>query len=106
MTGWKPDQTRVLQVSGAHPGQGDESRLYLWVVPADVRGEWRGGAYRLRIEQNFQSIDVEGASQAALSGRDISWRIGEASFRGRVDGRRITGDLTVSGKSSPLVLTR
>jgi protein-L-isoaspartate O-methyltransferase len=106
MTGWKPDQTRALRVSGPHPGQGDESNLYLWTVPADVRGEWRGGPWRLRIEQNFQAIEIEGAKEATLSGRDIAWRIGEASFRGRVDGRRMTGELTVSGKTSSLVLTR
>src|SRR5207247_2124562 len=106
MTGWKPDQTRTLQVKGPHPGQGDESRLFLWVVPADVRGEWRGGPWRLRIEQNFQEIEIAGATEASLSGREIRWRIGNASFHGRVDGRRIVGDVTVSDKSSPLVLTR
>jgi len=106
MTGWKPDQVRLLKVTGAHPGQGDESKLFLWVVPADVRGEWRGGPWRLGIEQNYQEIEIEGATEAKLSGRDVSWRIGDASFRGRVDGRRIVGELTVSGKTSALVLTR
>jgi SAM-dependent methyltransferase len=106
MTGWKPDQTRLLRVTGAHPGQGDESRLFLWVVPADVRGEWRGGPWRLRIEQNYQEIEIEGAQEAKLSGRDIAWRIGEASFRGRVEGRRISGQITTGGRTTPLVMTR
>ncbi len=106
MTGWKPDQTRTLQVKGAHPGQGDESKLFLWVVPADVRGEWRGGSWRLRIEQNFQEIDIQGASGATLSGRDIAWRIGDASFRGRVESNTITGEVTRGASSTPLVLKR
>jgi len=106
MTGWKPDQTRLLRVAGAHPGQGDESRLCLWIVPADVRGEWRGGPWRLRIEQNYQEIEIEGAKEAKLSGREISWTIGDASFRGRVDGATITGRVTRAGLASPLTLKR
>lgn len=106
MTGWKPDQTRMLRVSGPHPGQGDESRLSLWIVPADVRGEWRGGPWRLRIEQNFQEIEIEGAAAATLAGRDIAWRIGDAGFRGRVEGNSITGEVTREGRKTPLVMKR
>ena len=97
MTGWAPDRTGVIRLSKAHPGQGDESRLFLWVVPADVRGLWQGGGLRLRIEQDYQKIDVDGAS-GRLSGNDISW----GRFRGRVDGDRIIGE--IGGK--PLVLVR
>ena len=55
---------RDVRVKERHPGQGDESRLHLWIVPADVRGVWRGPGMEVRIEQNFQSLDVEGASRA------------------------------------------
>jgi SAM-dependent methyltransferase len=96
MAGWPPDRTETVKLSASHPGQGDESRLYLWIVPADVRGVWRGGGQVLRIEQNFQQIDVEGATRARISGRDISWERAGVEFRGRVDGDRIVGpfDLT------------
>jgi precorrin-6B methylase 2 len=67
MAGWAPDRSETVKLSGRHPGQGDESRLHLWVVPADVRGVWRGGGLQLRIEQNYQRIEVEGASRATLS---------------------------------------
>ena len=97
MTGWKPDRTHTMKVVGPHPGQGDESTLYLWIVPADVRGAWQGEGRRLRIEQNFQEIEVDGVN-GKLSGYDISW----GQFRGRVEGDRIVGHL--AGK--PLVLTR
>ena len=102
MAGWKPDLTQTVRLAKPHPGQGDESTLYLWVVPADVRGVWRGGGQRLRIEQNYQEIDVEGATEASLSGSEISWIGKDMEFRGRVEGDRIVGDL--GGK--PLVLTR
>ena len=88
MAGWAPDATEVVKIRGRHPGQGDESRLHYWVVPADVRGVWRGAGMELRIEQNFQKIEVEGATGARLSGREISW----PGFRGRVDGDRIVGE--------------
>jgi hypothetical protein len=89
MAGWPPDRSETVRLGRRHPGQGDESRLHLWIVPADVRGVWRGAGLALRIEQNFQSIEVEGARRATLSGRDISWD----DFRGRVEGNRIVGAL-------------
>jgi len=89
MAGWRPDRSETFKVSGRHPGQGDESRLYLWIVPADVRGVWRAPGMQVRIEQNYQQIDVEGVRNAVLSGRDISWD----GFKGRVEGNRIVGEL-------------
>jgi len=106
MAGWRPDRTQTLRVSGAHPGQGDESTLYLWIVPADVRGVWRQGGRRVRIEQNYQQIDVEGASRALLSGSDISWESAAGRFQGRVEGKRIVGELVKDGASARVVLTR
>jgi precorrin-6B methylase 2 len=97
MAGWAPDKTGVIRLSKSHRGQGDESRLYLWVVPADVRGAWHSEGRRFSIEQNYQQIEVDGVS-GKLSGNDISW----GKFRGRVEGDRISGEL--DGK--PLVLTR
>jgi len=98
MAGWAPDRSETVKLRERHPGQGDESRLHFWVVPANVRGVWRGGGLELRIEQNFQQIDVQGASRATLSGRDIAWD----HFKGRVQGNRIVGELA----GRPLELTR
>ena len=98
MTGWAPDRSVLIRVKGPHPGQGDESRLYLWVVPADVRGVWRGdGGRRFAIDQNYQEIEVDGV-RGKVSGNDVSW----GQFHGRVDGNRMSGDM--AGK--PLVLVR
>jgi hypothetical protein len=102
MAGWAPDRTETVKLSGGHPGQGDESRLHLWVVPADVRGVWRADELQLRIEQNYQRIEIDGASRASLSGRDIAWQKDGMQFRGRVEGNRMVGE--VGGL--PLVLTR
>jgi protein-L-isoaspartate O-methyltransferase len=89
MAGWAPDRSETVRISARHPGQGDESRLYLWIVPADVRGVWRGPGMQVRIEQNYQRIEVGGTNGATLSGRDIAWD----GFKGRVEGNRIVGEL-------------
>jgi protein-L-isoaspartate O-methyltransferase len=102
MAGWAPDRTEIVKLRERHPGQGDESRLHLWVVPADVRGVWRADGLHLRIEQNYQKIEIDGASRATLSGRNIAWQKDAMEFKGRIEGNRMTGEL--SGR--PLVLTR
>ncbi len=89
MAGWPPDRSETVRLRSRHPGQGDESRLHLWVVPADVRGVWRARDLQLRIEQNYQQIDVEGAGPGKVSGRDIAW----GDFKGRIEGNRIVGVL-------------
>jgi hypothetical protein len=106
MAGWAPDRSETVKIRAPHPGQGDESRLHLWIVPADVRGLWRGPGMEVRIEQNFQAIDVDGATRATLAGRDITWELGGARFSGRVEGNRMTGEMFVMGVSRPFVLTR
>jgi hypothetical protein len=114
MTGWRPDGRETMHISKPHPGQGDESSLYLWVVPAEVRGVWQADASRIRIYQNFQEIELEGrllgreieSSRAALRGRDIAWEANGARFEGRLEGGRITGELIGAQSRRPLVLTR
>jgi SAM-dependent methyltransferase len=110
MTGWKPDRAETIRLAQRHPGQGDESTLYLWIVPASARGTWQGGEWRLRIRQNFQEIELDATrggrtvpvAGARLSGRDIYWDAAGTGFRGRLEGERIVGELG----SAPLVLER
>jgi protein-L-isoaspartate O-methyltransferase len=107
MAGWKPDRTEILRITKPHPGQGPESKLYLWVVPAEVRGVWRGDGEALRIEQNYQQIEIEGAKRASLSGRDIAWESAAGKFSGRVEGGRMSGELVApDGRKRSLELLR
>jgi len=106
MAGWRPDRTDTLRLSGPHPGQGDESTLYLWIVPADVRGTWAGDGLRLRIEQNYQDVEIEGASGATLRGAEIAWQSREGRFRGRVQGARIVGEWSAEGRTRAVTLRR
>jgi SAM-dependent methyltransferase len=93
MPGWTPDRAETLQVVSLEPGQGATSTLYLWIVPANVRGEWQSGEERIRISQSYQQISVDGANFARLRGREISWEMQGRRFQGRVEGERIVGRL-------------
>jgi protein-L-isoaspartate O-methyltransferase len=97
---WPPDRAETVRLSRSHEGQGDTSRIYLYVVPAQARGAWRApGGWRLRIEQNYQDIDValerDGRAlridHARLDGERIRFAGPEISFEGRVHGGRIEG---------------
>jgi precorrin-6B methylase 2 len=114
MTGWKPDRRETMHIAKPHPGQGDESTLYLWIVPAEVRGVWQASGTQLRIHQNFQEIEIEGrlagreitSSRASLIGREIAWEANGMRFRGRMEGSLIAGELVAPDRSQPLLLTR
>lgn len=110
MTGWHPDRSQTVRVTSAHPGQGGESRLFLWVVPAKARGRWEGSGLAVNVSQNFQEIEVEvgktAASQASLNGKAISWEAGGERFEGVVDGAEMRGELAKSGERRPVVLQR
>jgi SAM-dependent methyltransferase len=100
MAGWRPDRTEHVRLTRRHSGQGDDSTLYLWIVPADVRGLWRGPGIEVRIDQNYQQIEIEGVRHATLSGRDIAWEGTGGRFAGRVEGNRMVG--TLAGRSIEL----
>ena len=57
---------------------------------------------QVRIEQNYQSIEVEGASRAIISGRAITWEVGGARFSHIIDPR--TGEPVAHGTVSSTVL--
>jgi hypothetical protein len=114
MTGWKPDRRETMRIAKPHPGQGDESSLYLWIVPAEVRGLWQAAGTQIRIHQNFQEIELEGrllgreitSARASLSGRQILWEANGLRFQGRLQGELIAGELVGTDRRQPFVLTR
>jgi hypothetical protein len=114
MIGWKPDRSETMRIAKAHAGQGDESRIFLWVVPAEVRGAWRGRDWRLRISQNFQEIEIEGEAdgrklavkEAKIEGSALSFSGEGFAYRGRVGTGGIVGELQRGGTTSPLTLTK
>lgn len=106
---WNPDQD-IEPESGY-------TRGYLWIVPADVQGQWtfreEGGdrTFALNIEQAFQEIKVTTSGnaaptvrEAALRGADIQLTIVGANdrpqtFKGKVEDDRIRLTGTDKGKA-------
>jgi SAM-dependent methyltransferase len=106
LVSWKPDRAETMRIAKPHPGQGDESTLYLWIVPAEVRGRWRGEGGELRIHQNYPEIEIDGAANATLRGSDISWQAQGMRYRGRVAGDRIAGEARRGTQARPFAFTR
>lgn len=89
---WLPDETLAVRAPDKPVGgRNGLSYIHLWIVPAQVAGEWRGsieglgGEWRIRIRQTYQMLDVE----ADVSGRELVVRAS------RLRGREIK--LVVSG---------
>ena len=110
MAGWQPDRSEAVRLQREHSGQGMESRLYLWVVPAKARGNWRADNLELRISQNFQQIEVEvgktPAKRARLEGKNISWEMGDTRFEGVVEGASMRGELSRNGQKKSVVFEK
>lgn len=117
MKSWKPDRSETVTLSkprGSHDSKGERSEIHLWIVPAQVRGEWRAAGWRLRIHQNFQEIEVEvegegralEVKQARLEGALLRFSGADFSFRGQVGTGRIIGELTRAGRAVPLILEK
>jgi hypothetical protein len=102
MGDWQADET--ASAAGA--------TAYMWIVPAPVQGSWSvsfdgGKTARLNLEQTFQNvggtITLDGRTQqilgASLRGEDLSFQFrggaqAVSSFKGKVNGNRLSGTLT------------
>jgi len=115
---WEPDEALTLRTPEKTVGADLHTHVYLWFVPADARGLWRGtlpgqdGEWRFRIGQSYQALEV-GAWYAdreltvhgqRLRGDEIKIIVtgvaGSAAahylFQGKVQGGRIAGTVRIS----------
>jgi protein-L-isoaspartate O-methyltransferase len=107
LPGWHPEEIQTVKLSQRHVGQGDASRLYSYVVPAQARGIWHApGGWQLVVWQDRQRIDVDASRGgrpvtvrlAQLSGDRIRLSGPDFSFAGRVGLERIDGELAGAGR--------
>jgi len=91
--GWTPDETASISNCSAW------CSALLWIVPAKVEGAWRHTQGDLIVTQDFQLISgtLGGVpiSEGRLRGTNISFKVGDALFVGRVNGGAMEG---VSGE--------
>lgn len=99
---WQPDRRVHLAAPGKTVGLRKESDLFLWIVPADVRGRWVGGdGVELTFTQRFQQVEARirsGKRVQVLVGRLLGEQLelsagpgGSTAYRLRVDGNRLLG---------------
>ena len=129
---WPADETLEMKTPEKPVGIGGNSKVELWIVPANAAGSWtselaaHGGRWSFRIGQRYQMLDVN----VAAGGRDLLVRntrlrgeeiklvvtglVGNRAYHqyfvGQVRGDRIEGQVNVSDGSStrtlPWVATR
>ena len=122
---WPADETLQMRTPEKPVGIGGNSKIELWIVPADLRGTWtsqipqHGGAWNFQIGQNYQMLDL----QVRADGRDllvrntrlrgeevklvitgiVKNRAWHHYFVGQAKGDTIEGELTVSDGNNKVV---
>jgi hypothetical protein len=118
MGDWPWDEMVELPVAEKLVGPLGRSKAFLFIVPADARGNWRselpqhGGRWDFAIKQTFQKLDVSARAGAneqqvrglRLRGEEIRMVMSGVvagkpwteAFRGTVKGDRIDGEVVVS----------
>jgi hypothetical protein len=97
MAEWTPDQ----EVSAA--GQCESyCRAMLWIIPAKVAGTWQAPGGNLTLTQNFQMISgtlgTQPIGNGKMNGDEISFTVGERTYKGRVAGNKMEGTISGGGK--------
>ena len=89
---WQPDRALTLDVPDKAIGREKKSRVFLWVVPAQVQGTWCDGAARLDVTQRFQRFSAMLQTRGAAAPAAV--------FDGRIEGRMLhaEGALTVQAR--------
>ena len=129
---WPFDEMIELPVAEKLVGPIGQSKAFLFVVPADVRGAWHselpghGGAWEFNIRQEYQKLEVKAAGGGheqvvrgtRLRGEEIRMVITgviggtpwNQAFRGQVKGDRIEGTVAISNgedsRTLPWLATR
>jgi precorrin-6B methylase 2 len=93
---WEPDQVATIEPCERW------CTAMLWIVPARVGGTWLTPKGVLTLTQRFQVISGtlghEPIESGRLRGEEISFTVGTATYRGRVDGSEMRVSATVDGK--------
>jgi SAM-dependent methyltransferase len=93
MEEWEADETETINEDCT-----SWCTALLWIVPAKVEGTWAMGPGELRLTQNFQyvggSLGSRDITQGRLHGDEITFKVGNAVYSGRVGGDTMSGTIT------------
>jgi len=105
MGDWKAERTMTIKTNS-----GMQSYAYLWIMPADISGQWRlttegGGAkeYTLDVRQKYQEVSGTATAEGkatpltnfSVRGDQVAFTLGEGADRVEFTGK--VGDAKASG---------
>jgi len=97
VTGWEADASETIEGTCA-----SWCTSMLNIVPARVAGTWRIGNNDLTLTQSFQmvtgTLGTAAISGGRLRGEQITFKVGDTEYTGRVTGDHMEGTATTSGK--------
>jgi hypothetical protein len=95
MEEWQPDETVTIEPCERW------CKGMLWIVPARVGGIWLTPKGDLTLTQKFQfitgTLGREPIENGRLRGKEVTFTVGGAEYRGRVEGDRMTLAAVVDG---------
>jgi SAM-dependent methyltransferase len=122
---WPADETLEMRTPEKAVGLGGHSKVELWIVPADVRGEWsaelpqHGASWHFSVGQHYQMLEVKARAQgrellvrnSRLRGEEVKLvvtglvgtRPWHHYFIGQAHGDAIDGEVTVSTGKEQIV---
>ncbi len=103
MGNWEPDHKVVTEENW-----NSWNTALLWIVPANVEGNWKFADGELSLEQEFQMISgtykangiTSTINNGRLRGNSISFSINSDNYTGTVEGNKMAGNISdISGNS-------
>lgn len=109
MAEWEPDYEVTTQENW-----NSWNTALLWIIPAKVEGTWKLGNDVLTINQEFQMINgkLTGGDKNSnirdgrLRGNEITFRINDSLYTGRVSGNKMEGTVRDSEGEKKWIATR
>ena len=122
---WPADETLQVRTPEKPVGIGGNSKIELWIVPADLRGAWtsqipqHGGTWNFQVGQRYQMLELQVRAEGRellvrntrLRGDEVKLvitgivksRAWHHYFVGMTKGDTIEGELTVSDGNNKVV---
>jgi precorrin-6B methylase 2 len=105
VTGWEADASETVEGSCT-----SWCTSHLNIIPARAAGTWRLGTNDLTLTQEFQMVSgTLGTTPVAggrLNGEQISFKVGDTEYTGKVSGDRMEGTATTAGKTQNWTATK
>ncbi len=98
MEDWEADETETINEDCT-----SWCTALLWIVPAKVEGSWSTPQGTLQLKQEFQNVHGtlgdRIVSSGKLRGEEITFKVGDATYTGRVNGTTMVGTITGGGRT-------